>query len=137
MKLIEISPEKVNEIYVHVGKFAMSPDVVKEFEGYPVLTKEGWSWILALDKEQDCVGFLAHSHNEEEACLETMFVRKDKRLGGVFNLLYDKFISKVPSGKIKLIANKNSQPIFIKKGFVVTQAFKKWWKMELDIKSKK
>lgn len=134
-----INPETdPTQFYGYVGIFAMNPEVIKEYEGYPVITKKGWLWGVVL-KERHCIAFYAYSlnTNNNTATLENIYVRKDLRKQGIFNLMYNDFIKHIPNGivKIKLLSTLIGKPIYKSKGFVITRGFKKWFHMEKTIKS--
>ena len=139
LEVKKVNPEvESDNFYGHIGVFAMNPEVLKEYDGYPLVTKKGWSWGMVLNKTSECIGFYAHSMNTtaDVATLETIYVKKEFRGQGVFNLMYNDFLKNLPETtlKVKVLSTLVGKPIYKKKRFVTTKAFKKWFQMEKNIK---
>jgi predicted GNAT family acetyltransferase len=133
-EMIEVSSES-SALVKHVGPLAMNPEVLKEYEGYPIVTKPGFKWLISI-QDGKCVGFLAFSVNEEKqsANLQNCFVSPELRKHGIFKKMYNEFIKRIPAkSKVELIATDTGKAVFKGLGYKVTKDFTKWHKMEKQL----
>jgi predicted GNAT family acetyltransferase len=129
MNIIQYKPH-YSGFYAHIGKFAMNPEVVKEFDNYPIVTGKDWIWYLAIEGEM-CVGFLAYSVSGKKLKLEQMYVIPDLRKKGVCQKLYDAFLKNVEGEAYEMhcVATNLGNPFLLKNGWQTTKSFVKWHNM--------
>ena len=130
MKLtIEHLTPAAPNFYQLIGPFAMSAEVVKYFEGYPLITGDDWHWFLAF-KGSKVIGFCAYYNRNGKIRFENAYVDADYRKNGAYKDLYEarmKYIEQHEQfSQITCIATHLSTPYLQKMGFQVKRERVKW-----------
>ena len=129
---MEIRELTESEVYTLIGPLAMDPLVLKDHDGYPIVTKPGWVWLAALESVgPKCLGFFVYSEKDGVVTVENSHTLKDYRKQGIYTKLWAEFEKHVVGKKVKLTASLMSRSFIEKnRGFTVVKQFKNWTVME-------
>ncbi len=118
-----------------LGWFAMSREVSKEMDGYPILTDKDTTWFVAHMK-LDVIGFGAIKWMKSHAILTYSYVVPEFRKKGIHKRLLDDRIAHIVSKGMKLVkadCTKASLGNFKRLGFTVSKEFRNWTKVEKEL----
>lgn len=123
-----IKIEKINgddpRLPVLIGKFAMNPDVLVEFQNYPIITKPHWKWLVAFDDSAEVIGFCAYYRTKTTIIFENDYVTPNFRNRGIYrelNMERMKCLDAEPFDKIYTLATHASTHQFENMGFVTVK----------------
>ena len=97
-----------------IGWFAMSREIIREMDGYPILTDKDTVWFVA-HKKLEVLGFGAIKFMKNHAVLTSSYVVPEFRKKGI--------------RQVKADCTNASLSNFKKAGFKVVKEFKNWTKV--------
>jgi len=130
-KIIEQKGENIG-ITTLIGRFAMSPEVIREMGGFPILTSDKFHWWVALDGKK-VVSFAAIKVQAKSAVLTYAYTVPEHRRKGLHKRLLNERIQWAMANGITILkadCTPASLPNFKKLGFTVIKEFTGWTKVE-------
>ncbi|MFN3802462.1 GNAT family N-acetyltransferase [Belliella pelovolcani] len=118
-----------------IGWYAMDREVIKEMDGYPILTDSDTTWFVA-HKNLEVIAFGAVKKMKNHAVMTYSFVFKSFRKKGLHKELINRRLDWIKEQKINLVkadCTKSSLPNMKAVGFKVIKAFQNWTKVELNL----
>jgi predicted GNAT family acetyltransferase len=118
-----------------LGWFAMDRNVIREMDGYPILTDKDTTWFVVY-KNLEVLAFAAVKQMKNHAVFTYSFVDKPFRKKGIHKELIKARLEWVKSQNIKTIkadCTKSSLPNMKDVGFKVVKEFQNWTKVELHL----
>lgn len=115
-----------------IGWYAISREVNREMDGYPILTDKDTVWFVAY-KNLEVFAFAAVKRMKSHAILTYAYVDPKFRKKGVYTrLLNDRleWVARNGFTTIKADCTAASLPAMQKAGFKVVKQFKNWTKVE-------
>lgn len=122
------------KIYQLIGPLAMNPEVLHFNNNYPFKTGEQYEWYIAIIKKK-VVGFIPLEHRKKEWMINNYYVHPDY-LNDVLPLLIATIVETYKKENtiiLSAIVQSKHLPFFIQKGFVITKAWKIYYKMKLEV----
>ena len=115
-----------------IGWYAISREVNREMDGYPILTDKDTVWFVAY-KKLEVFAFAAVKQMKSHAILTYSYVDPKFRRKGVYKrLLRDRleWVEKKGIRKVKADCTAKSLSALKQEGFEVVKEFKNWTKVE-------
>lgn len=118
-----------------IGWYAMNREVIREMDGYPILTDKDTVWFVA-HRKLEVIGFGAVKRMKHHAVLTYSYVLPEHRKKGIHKRQLDERISYIKKEGIKTMkadCTKSSLPNFQKLGFKVVKEFNNWTNVEIEL----
>ncbi|MDR1594633.1 MAG: GNAT family N-acetyltransferase [Prevotellaceae bacterium] len=132
--------EKLNgtekRLYELIAPYAMSRQVITEFDGYPVLTDDNYIWFITFSDDGNLTGFSAIRQTKKHVEFTNDYVIPEYRKKGVHKKLLSERIKWCKKNNIDIIkadCTDECLPHYLKAGFKVVRELKKWHKVELTL----
>lgn len=117
------------QFYAWIGPFAMNPEVIKEYMGYPLVTGPDWNWFVAFENGV-VAGFCAYYKKGDKLVFENTYVIAERRNNGLYKELFEARMEYVKKHEtfalITCVATHLSTPYLLKMGFEIKKAFVNW-----------
>jgi N-acetylglutamate synthase-like GNAT family acetyltransferase len=120
------------KLFMLIGPFAMDPKVIRELDGYPILSDEKFVWFIAMDEKQ-VVSFAALKQHKDHCLFTNDYTDPAYRQKGLHKALLQKRLDWCKDNEIKLIKADCTETCLIsfkKAGFKVVKKFNNWTKVE-------
>lgn len=118
-----------------IGWYAISREVNRELDGYPILTDKDTLWFVAY-KNLEVFAFSAIKFRKDHAVLTYSYVDPAFRKKGVYKRLLSDRMDQLRKKGVKLVkadCTSASLHALLKEGFVVVKKFKNWTKVEKQL----
>jgi GNAT superfamily N-acetyltransferase len=122
-------------IYEHIAPFAMNWNILREFDGYPIVTDESHTWFLVFLKDK-LIAWASLRKEKKVVRFVTAYVLPDYRRKGIHTeLIYQRMDWCEKNGflNIEVDCMENTIKSFKKIGFKIVKSFKKWHRLALEI----
>lgn len=122
-------------MYMYIAPFAMDRKVLREFDGYPIVTGENHRWFLVFNNG-DAIAFLSLEVKKKDVQINYTYVVPDHRGKGIHEELIKEALEwcrKNDHKHIEVDCLKTSLKAFQKFGFKVKKQYVKWNRLTLDL----
>jgi len=122
-------------MYMYIAPFAMDRKVLREFDGYPIVTSDKHQWFLLFDNG-DPIAFLSLEVQKKGVQINNTYVVPDYRGKGIHEELIKQALEwcKANGHKhIEVDCLETSLKAFQKFGLKVKKQYVKWNRLTLDL----
>lgn len=123
------------DIYGHIAPYAMDRSILREFDGYPILTDESYVWFLVFEKNK-LVAWASIKKNKDVVKFVNAYVDPTHRRKGIHTELIHRRIDWCEKNgfmKVEVDCMDSSLNQYLKLGFKRIKTFKKWHKLSAEI----
>jgi GNAT superfamily N-acetyltransferase len=124
-----------NLVYKYIAPYAMSQAILREFDGYPIITDKSFTWFI-LFKGRKIIAFSAIRKRTNSVDFTSAYVLPEYRNQDIHENMIKMRLDWCRENsvkKIKVDCNAVSLPKYLNVGFTVFKEFNKWHKLELDL----
>jgi hypothetical protein len=122
-------------MYMHIAPFAMNPKVVREFDGYPILTDKSYVWFVVFDNNE-VVAFASLKVFKNKVKFVHCYVIDSHRRNGLHIKLIIERQLWCKNNDVKLIevdCLATSLDQYLRLNYKEVKTFKKWHKLEKQL----
>lgn len=122
-------------MYMHVAEYAMDPKIIREFDGYPILSDENYQWFLVFDKDK-MIAFASIKIFSNKVKFISTYVLPEYRRKGIHAELIKQRLDWCRKSGYKIIeadALNTSLNQLKKAGFKEIKTYAKWHKLLLEL----
>lgn len=123
------------DVYRYIAPFAMNQKILREFDGYSIVTGEDYVWFLVF-KDRQLVAWASLRTQKNKIKFIYAYVIPEFRKQGIHKELIFKRIDWCENNGYKIIevdCLKTSLNNYKKIGFKEVKTFSKWHKLEFEI----
>ncbi len=133
-KFFEIEGDNT-DIYQYIAPYAMSKEILREFDDYPILTDQSYVWFLVF-QEESLIAWASLKKNKDVVKFVNAYVNPEFRRKGIHTELIHRRIDWCEKNgfiKIDVDCMDTSLNQYIKLGFKRVKSFRKWHKLTAEI----
>ena len=123
MKVIQLKGLDA-DLYPLIGPLVMNPKVLKANNNYPFKTTENYQWYIAVDDQEEAVGFLPVEDKKNTSVINNYYLKEDN--GELLKLLFSQI--DVEKDITAIVLSKHLD-IFKKLGFKLEHQWTNYIKM--------
>jgi GNAT superfamily N-acetyltransferase len=119
-------------MYMHIAPFAMNPKILREFEGYPIVTSKDYFWFIVFDNGE-AIAFASLKVFKNKVKFINTYVTEPYRRKGIHTTLINERLKWCKENEVKYIevdCLDSSLQQYLKLGFKEVKTFVKWHKLE-------
>ncbi len=119
-------------MYMHIAPFAMNQTVLREFDGYPIVTSKDYIWFIVFVKGE-AIAFASLKIFKDKVKFINSYVVHAHRKQGIHSILVNERImwcDKHDVKRIEVDCLSSSLNQYLKLGFKEIKTFVKWHKLE-------
>lgn len=123
------------DIYGYIAPYAMSRTILREFDGYPILTDESYVWFLVFEKNR-LVAWASLRKHKNVVKFVNAYVDPGYRKKGIHTELIHRRIDWCERNgfiKVEVDCMDSSLNQYLKLGFKRIKTFKKWHILSAEI----
>ena len=122
-------------MYMYIAPFAMNRKVLREFDGYPIVSDKDYTWFIVFDKGE-AIAFASLKTFKNNVKFISSYVTEPYRKQGIHTKLINERLKWCKENDVKLIqvdCLDSSLNQYLKLGFKEVKTFVKWHKLEKQL----
>jgi predicted GNAT family acetyltransferase len=123
------------DIYMHIAPFAMNPKIIREFDGYPIVTSKNYVWFVVFENGET-IAFASLKVFKNKVKFVNSYVTESYRKKGIHATLISERIKWCNENGIKIIevdCLDSSLQQYLNIGFKEVKTFVKWHKLYKEL----
>jgi GNAT superfamily N-acetyltransferase len=120
---------------MHIAPFAMNPKVLREFDGYPIVTSKDYVWFVVIENSE-AIAFASLKIFKNKVKFINSYVTEPYRRKGIHTKFINERLKWCKENEVKLIevdCLNSSLQQYLKLGFKEVKTFVKWHKLEMHL----
>ncbi len=122
-------------MYMYIAPFAMDHKVLREFDGYPIVSDKDYIWFIVFD-DSEAIAFGSLKVFKNKVKFINSYVTEPYRKKGLHSKLIDERLKWCKENDVKLIevdCLDTSLQQYLKLGFKEIKTFVKWHKLQKEL----